>query len=210
MKPRCGCRGRSCSRVGVAYSKAGVACRGLRGQRRGPPAGVAPVLAPAARGCPAVLAAPARGETRYAGCARCARTIAASQKWKRAARAGRRCCAPRLRTGAPPAGGPRLCQHRAWCAQPPPCRSQRSAFQPLREALRSLRAALQLLRPVLQLLRAPLQLLRSPLGCSARTPPTLLERQALAGRGDVCGAEQRSLGVGARSALRTSDSRRLV
>ena len=27
-------------------------------------------------------------------------------------------------------------------------------------------------------------------------------RQALAGRGDVCGAEQRSLGVGARSALR--------
>ena len=31
----------------------------LRGQRRGPPAAGAPVLAPAARGCPAVLAAPA-------------------------------------------------------------------------------------------------------------------------------------------------------
>ena len=51
-----------------------------------------------------------RRRTHSANCVRCVQTTAASQKTKRAARAGHEPCAPRLRRGAPPAARPRLCR----------------------------------------------------------------------------------------------------
>ena len=51
-----------------------------------------------------------RRRTHYANCVRSVQTTAASQKTKRAARAGHEPCASRLRRGAPPAARPRLCR----------------------------------------------------------------------------------------------------
>ena len=58
--------------------------------------------------CPAVLGSRACGITRCVHFVHCAQTNAASQTWKRAARAGPEACAPRRRKVAPPATRPRL------------------------------------------------------------------------------------------------------
>jgi len=57
---------------------------------------------------PAVLGSRACGITRYVHFVHCAQTDAASQKWRRAARASPEACAPRRRKVAPPATRPRL------------------------------------------------------------------------------------------------------
>ena len=55
--------------------------------------------------CPVLLASRAHGKTRYAGCARCARTVAVSQFTKRAkARRTQDCAPPRLQARRPSPG----------------------------------------------------------------------------------------------------------
>ena len=74
----------------------------------------APTAAVAASGdSPAVLGHRACRITRYVHFVHCAQTDAASQKWRRAARAGSKPCAPRRRRVAPPASRTRLCRQRS-------------------------------------------------------------------------------------------------
>ena len=60
--------------------------------------------------CPAVLGLAACRRTRCVHFVHSAQTAAASQLWRRAARAGRKPCAPRRRRVAAPAARPRLCR----------------------------------------------------------------------------------------------------
>ncbi len=198
--------------VFVVYTHVAQAARGGTrrtscGQRCGPPAAGAPVLALAARGCPAMLATPAPRRNPLRGLR--------PPRWnsRRESEVRREL---RARAGAAALLG---------CAQARPRRAARAfAMTAARLRLRSLRSARWRMQPSLRFsarTRSTLPERRAaahrrtrggrsaPLRCSSPAP-TMRERQALAGRGDVCGAEQRSLGVGARSALRTSDSRRSV
>ena len=133
----------------------------------------------------ALLASGSRGETRCAGCARCARTIAASQKYEaRCARRPRDCAARRRR-------------HRP--AQPAPAaRATSTVFE-----------AKTRTAPVAGAVRRNGRSCND--GVSRRTPQRCLQRRVPArGRRRAC-AQPRSAAVpaGARSAPRTSDSPRL-
>ncbi len=170
-------------------------------QGTGQPAAGAPVLAPPARGCPcdARSAGPAAKLAALASRAplRQSRRVRGT---KRAARAGLHCCASRLRTGTPSGGRPAPCRVAAALSMPaPPCAS--ACTVAAREArLLALPHTFDAARATGGSGPGP----GEPRPDGVRRGPT-----AHADPGDVCGAEQRSVGVGARSALRSSFSRRV-
>ncbi len=135
--------------------------------------------------CPALLTPGSRGETRYARCASCARTIAASQKYEaRFARRPRGCAARRRRHCAVRPCPALRHSARHGPRSPPPAAKAASVVSDA------------ITRPVL---------------ASAETLLAKARATVRVARGRRARAQPRSAGAPARarSALRTSDSRRL-